>query len=192
MDTWESLQTAWQSAPATTIDVPALRNQSQRKRSRMLRYGVLEILLALAFTVLIAVAGLPANLHAGPLLPWLFLAAAWIEVLLKTWLRLASWNVKNLGTAGLLELHVRRARAGIAYAWTSIIAVLVGIGLWAPILWHQWLSPDPAMHDAVVPTVVGIGIIFALLIAWPTQCALGQRRKLHHARALLRQLADEG
>ncbi|MGH8274499.1 MAG: hypothetical protein ACRES9_09675 [Gammaproteobacteria bacterium] len=191
LDTWETLQNTWQSAAAPTIDLPALRRQAQRKRRRMFRNGALEILLTTAFTCYLAIAGAPANLHAGPVLPWLFVAAAWIEVLVKTWLRLVSWNVKNLGTAGLLELHVRRARAGIAFAWTSVIALLVAYALWVLIFWRLWLSGQPGAHDTVIAGLVASGIFF-VLAAWTIRCALRQRRKLRHAQTLLDQLCSEG
>jgi hypothetical protein len=191
MDAWESLQNAWQSAAVSTIDVPALRRQAQRKRRRMFALEALEVLLTVAMTVYLLLVGLPAPLHTGSLLPWLLVAAIWAELLVKTWLRLASWNVKNLGAAGLLELHIRRAWAGIAFAWASIIALLIVYALWMPTFWRLWLSSDPTMHGVVIPNIIANGIFFALVVAWAIWCGLRQRRQLRRTRELLEQLENE-
>ncbi len=189
-DFWESIKEDWQSV-SPTVDVARLRRQVERKRRRMLAFQLLDTIVALVFTGMVATVGFPAVLHIGPVESWLLVAFVWVVLLASGWLRFSTWNTEGLDAAGLLRVSVRRARGGMYFVWFNIVAVPVLYALLVPGYWHIWSTGDEAKQHRVLAGISFDIAFYLLIVGWSIWYGRRQRRKIRRARAMLRQLEQE-
>ena len=190
-DEWSRWSELWKQQPVA--DEAPLRRAAARKRLRMQFMAVLE-LLTTAFAI-----GQLLRLWGEPSLRWRIwgaLSAVCILALQALYLhiRRGTWRASGSDVRSMVELTIRRARAGIRLAhlnaWVTVVGAMATLIVAMP-----ELSPTRWQHDAklrlilIVQFAVNVPLILAL-IAFCAWYIRRQRQRIRHANVLLEQLQD--
>ncbi|MGH8225503.1 MAG: hypothetical protein ACRER1_05060 [Gammaproteobacteria bacterium] len=187
---WEKLQEDWQSM-SPTVDPVALRRQIHRKRRRMQMLQALDVVLGLVATGVLVKQVLPMPLPHMRALFWILLVVVWVSVAAGAWLRRSTWKPQGMEIESLLDLTVRRARAGLRFVWFNLLGLLTVDAIWLGFFGHLFSGGTPLQRAAFLGAVVSIAIVYALAIVWAVWYGRRQRRKLRQAQALLEQLGQD-
>ncbi len=189
-DFWQSIKEDWHSV-SPTVDVPKLRRQVERKRRRMLAFQILDTVVTLVFTGMVATVGLPAAMRIGHVESWLLVVAAWIVLLASGWMRFSTWKTDGLDAVGLLRVDLRRARGGMYFVWFNIVAVPVAYTLFVPAYWHIWSTGNETQQHHLLLGICFNIAFYLVIVGWAIWYGRRQRRKIRRAKYLLRQLEQE-
>ncbi|MGH8127138.1 MAG: hypothetical protein ACRETC_02065 [Gammaproteobacteria bacterium] len=187
---WERLQEDWQSV-SPTVDPLALIQQVQRKRRRMQLFQAFDVAAGLVATGLLIWKLLTVHLPHIHVLFWIVLTVIWVSVATGAWMRRSTWKPQGMDIESLLDLTVRRARAGLRFVWFNLLGLLVIYAIAFPFFWHLFSNGTPVQRAGLIGSVVSNAISCLLIIAWAVWYGRRQRRKLRQALALLEQLEKD-
>lgn len=189
-DFWKRLQEDWQSA-SSAVDLTGLRRQVQRKRRRMQVLQILDVLLGLAATGFMIVMLLTVHKPHMQILFWALLVILWVALAVGAVLRYTTWKPRSTDAASLLQLTIRRARAGFHFIWLNVGGLFVVYAVAAPFFWHFYSDGTPAQRRGVVANMAFNAGFLVVTVAWAVWYGRRQRGKIRRAESLLRQLEQE-
>jgi hypothetical protein len=189
-DFWRRLQEDWQSA-SPAVDLGALRRQVHRKRRRMQVLQVLDVLLGLVATGFMVRMVLTVHKPHTQILFWGLLVIVWVAIAVGAWLRYTTWNPRSTDAASLLQLTIRRARAGFHFIWLNVGGLIVVYAVAVPFFWHLYRDGTPAQRGTVLGNLAFNAGFFAITVGWAVWYGRRQHRKIRRAQGLLRQLEQE-
>ena len=189
-DFWHRLQEDWHSV-SPAVDLAGLRRQVQRKRRRMQVLQTLDVLLGLVATAVMIKLMLSDHKPHTQLLFWGLLVLIWVAIGAGAWLRYSTWKPRSTDAASLLQLTIRRARAGFRFIWLNVAGLLVLYGIAVPFFWHLYSNGTPAQRKVVLSNLGLNFAIFVITVVWAIWYGRRQRQKIRRAQAMLRQLEQE-
>lgn len=184
------LRRQWQNQQGTPVDTGLLQRQAEAEsrahRRAIVIAAVLTALILAAVFVRAMVTGLP-EAWFGAIWTLLFSGAAWPIWL---WMSRGTWQPHDTSTASYLDISIRRCRAVLMGAPTSILLYVAGLA-GALILRHQLVGD--AWGDLLSsPSTVVAGWLGVPLYALASlRYAHRKRQRLAMLLALQRQLGDE-
>ena len=187
---WQSIKEDWQSV-SPAVDVGKLRRQVESKRRRMLVFQIMDTVVGLGLTGMVATVGFPRAMHIGPVESWFLVAFVWIVLLASGWVRFSTWRTEGLDAAGLLRVGLRRAKGGMYFVWFNIVVLPLLYALFVPAYWHIWSTGDAAQRHRVIVGICLNIAFYLLIVGWAIWYGKRQRRKIRRAKDLLRQLEQE-
>lgn len=187
IDFWQRLQEDWQSAPSA-VDLSALRRQVHRKRRRMQLLQALDVVLGLVATGVMIKQLYFLHVPHVRLLFWILVFFVWASVALGVWLRRSTWKPRGTDARSLLQLTIRRARAGLRFVWANLAGLLLLYAVAAPFFVPAFLDGTLRRRYALAGVVYAQVAVFALGVAWALWYGRRQKHKLRQAKALLEQL----
>jgi hypothetical protein len=182
-DDWSRWGEDWQRQPPVDLN---------RLRARVRRKQWLTMLVAMGQSVYLLL--MPGADTRWKLWGALMLAMLAPAPYLSLRVRRGTWRAPAESVSDLLQLTMRRARAGICLAWINILSVPLLLAITLPIA-APWLAPSRWRHDPALrhtlALIVGInGVVIGGLLVFFVIFLQRQRQRLRRIEALLRDDAE--